>query len=775
MLRGPRSEHRDRLLRSALALVVAGTVFLAWQAGSPGPLPDEQSAPAWNLSLPAAADEARSVEPADAQERLTHAQRLLRAGDGTRAAGWLAPLIGASPPDLDAAARLLLGRALLTGGHARAALDILSDLQRRYPDSLAADRAGYYSCVAWDALGDHRRAADACRRFADRHPEIGVYLEIKAVANLRQAGELEEALALAEQAAARAPLERTAIAALEEIRAIAQQQGDHAAVVEVTSRLLELATLPMYRAELLYVRSTAQRALGQSSAVDGFLTVATTVPASPYAQAALTALDELGYGNAVSEEQRGLIAFFSGRYSIAIETFAKVLTVDPNNDLAWYYLGLSRLRAGDTEGAVVELTRLTEQVPASHYGPEALLTAGKLHEYDRRHAEARLTYQRLLDQFPGSAQASEALFRLGLLSYIEGDLTSAERLWRNTLMQDARPARAAFWLGKARAAAKDRTGAIEAWEKARALDPDGFYGLRASELLVSAGPPMASPATLDPRSLAASVQEEQELDRWFATIGSTRQASRARLLSDPGYQRLAALLELEMHTEAGWELDALITQYGQEPASLASLALLLSEQEEVALSYRAVRQLRSHLNATELPRALERLLYPLPFPEVLLPLAAEREVDPLLLAALIRQESAFEPRARSPADARGLTQVLPSTGKGIATALRRTGWSPDDLDRPVVSIEFGAYYLAQRLARYGNALFPALAAYNAGEGAVTAWIREIGLADPDLFVERIPYPETRHYVQQVSANYLKYQRLYRPSSPQGRPAAHELG
>jgi soluble lytic murein transglycosylase len=681
------------------------------------------------------------------------------------AAGLLGPLLGAPQPDLDATARLALGRALLTGGQARAALDILSDLQQLHPDSEVADRAIFYSGIAWEALGDHRSAADAFRSLAQRHPEIAAYLEIRAAANLRDADAFEEAVALAERAAAHAPTRRAAVAALEEIRAVAQQRGDHTAVINVTSRLLELATLPFYRAELLYTRSTAQRALGQPGAVEGFLAVVTNTPESPFAPAALSALDQLGHGDAVTAEQRGLISFFSGRYAEAIETFTQVLAVDPGNDLAWYYRALSRLRASDTEGAASELAELAEQLPASPFGPEALLTAGKLHEYAGRHAEAHLAYRRVADQFPGTPQAAEARFRIGLLAYAERDLAAATRLWSEAVVHDARPARVAFWLGKARAAIGDRHGAVEWWKAARRFDPDGFYGLRASELLASRSQPLVHTATIDPAPFITTPQEERELDSWFLAIGSNRQATRDRLVSEPGYQRLSALLELEMHVEAGWEFDALVSQLGSDPAALASLARLLSERGETALAYRAAVQLQSHLEASALPRVLMRCLYPLPFPEVLLPAASVWDVDPLLLAALIRQESAFDPRARSPADARGLTQVLPSTGQGIAAALRRSDWHPDDLYRPVVSIEFGAFYLSRRLAHYGNALYPALAAYNAGQNAVDGWVRGIGLADPDLFVERIPFPETREYVQRVYANYLNYQRLYRSLSP----------
>ncbi len=751
----------NRWLHFLLALVVLVSAFWAWLEGEPA---GQREPPLASPTATSAGPEAKAGS-LDPRERLARAQRLLQGGDSSGASSLLGPLLGAEDPNLDAAARLTLGRALLESGQAEAALDVLRELQSRHPSSEAADLAAFFTAVALERLGDRRQAANLFRASAVRHPEIRAYLELRAASSLKQAGDLNAAAALAERAAENAPIRRTVIAALEVIRASAQQRGDHASVVQVTSRLLDLATFRLYRAELLYVRATAQRALGQGEAADDFLEVVASAPDSPYAAPALAALDELGYRDAVLQEQRGLVYFNSGQYTAAIDAFSQALAINPGSDLAWYYRALARLRAGDTAGSAQELASLADQFPASPFGPQALLTAAKLHEHDRRFATARLAYQRLLDQFPGALQAAEARFRLGLLAYLDGDLAEAERRWREATVDADHPARASFWLGKALDAAENRDGAMAAWETARQRDPTGFYGLRASELLVGHRVVRAVPATLEPAAFEGTPSEDQELARWFTARGSDIEDARRQVEADPGYRRARELLALGLHIEAGWEVDVLLERYDGNPAALAALALLLGEQGESASSYRAAGRLQVASGATELPRALQRLLYPIPYPDLLLPMASARGIDPLLLAALIRQESAFEPQARSPADARGLTQVLPSTGQGIAAALGRSGWQPDDLFQPAVSIEFGAFYLAQRLARYENHLYPALAGYNAGDGNVRAWLHDFGLADPDLFLERIPFPETHDYVQRVYANYLNYQRLYRPVSP----------
>jgi soluble lytic murein transglycosylase len=113
---------------------------------------------------------------------------------------------------------------------------------------------------------------------------------------------------------------------------------------------------------------------------------------------------------------------------------------------------------------------------------------------------------------------------------------------------------------------------------------------------------------------------------------------------------------------------------------------------------------------------------------------------------------------------RGLAQILPTTGQIIAQRLGWAAWHPDYLFNPAVSIELGMAHLASELATYDGRVFPALAAYNAGDGAVDDWLSQPGSEDPDVFADQIPYPETRQYVERVYTNYARYQHLYRSES-----------
>jgi soluble lytic murein transglycosylase len=155
--------------------------------------------------------------------------------------------------------------------------------------------------------------------------------------------------------------------------------------------------------------------------------------------------------------------------------------------------------------------------------------------------------------------------------------------------------------------------------------------------------------------------------------------------------------------------------------------------------------------------AVERLLQPLLHADLVRREARARDVDPALAAALIKQESNFTADAVSPAGARGLMQVMPATGGML---WRGPGaWNPARLFDPAVNVALGMRHLADGLRGWPDVTY-ALAAYNAGAGRVRRWRQERGAGDPELFVEQIPFEETRDYVRIVLANRAAYRALY---------------
>jgi soluble lytic murein transglycosylase len=156
---------------------------------------------------------------------------------------------------------------------------------------------------------------------------------------------------------------------------------------------------------------------------------------------------------------------------------------------------------------------------------------------------------------------------------------------------------------------------------------------------------------------------------------------------------------------------------------------------------------------------LLRIIYPFPHRAELERAASRTGVDPFLVAGLIRQESLWNTLAVSPAGAVGLMQVLPSTARGMTARAGVNRWSADALRDPGINLRFGTLFLAEQIRRWGS-LEQALAAYNAGPTRVSQWRSHPEARDPELFVERIPFAETRHYVPTVLTNAEIYRLLY---------------
>ncbi|MGB5709934.1 MAG: transglycosylase SLT domain-containing protein [Waterburya sp.] len=152
-------------------------------------------------------------------------------------------------------------------------------------------------------------------------------------------------------------------------------------------------------------------------------------------------------------------------------------------------------------------------------------------------------------------------------------------------------------------------------------------------------------------------------------------------------------------------------------------------------------------------------LYPFPYEQTILKWSKQRQLNPLLVTSLIRQESRFEPEIKSSAGALGLMQVMPPTAESAA---RNIGLSSYSLSKPEDNVNIGTYYLDFTHKKYGNNSMLAVASYNAGPNAVAKWVSRYGLQDADEFVEKIPYRETKGYVESVFENYWNYMLVYNP-------------
>jgi soluble lytic murein transglycosylase len=219
---------------------------------------------------------------------------------------------------------------------------------------------------------------------------------------------------------------------------------------------------------------------------------------------------------------------------------------------------------------------------------------------------------------------------------------------------------------------------------------------------------------------------------------------------------------LDQRQEAEDEFLAALSESASDSWVLYRLARSFQDLGLTHLAARAAGRLlaRSDAPLVEAPRPLLELAYPLAYTPLVETAGRENGVSPLVLLALIRQESLYDPQAVSVAGALGLTQVIPATATDIAAKLGRPDFTPADLLDPSLNIEFGASYLGDQLRFFDGDLYLALAAYNGGPGNAIGWSDDPSAVDPDFLVEAVDLDETRSYLELVLANYAVYRFLY---------------
>ncbi len=403
--------------------------------------------------------------------------------------------------------------------------------------------------------------------------------------------------------------------------------------------------------------------------------------------------------------------------------------------------------AFDDDGFYLQSVPLYDAVAAMPeagvFAHRARYWAARALESAEHYGEAVLRYDAVARE-TGGEFAGEAAFRSGFARLRAGDATGAIAAWRAA---GAEEARTRYWLGRALEGEGDAEGAQRAYLDALAAEPRSFHGREARRALaLDVGgdgrydSPLAPPPPIDWEALAA----------WLA---ARRPGELRETISE------AADLALVGLGGRAAEAVALAAARTSDPWELLSLARTATEAGLPEQTWAIAERLQEILGISNeaLPDELARLKYPLAYGALLEEHGRANGLDPLLLAALIHQESRWDAEAVSIAAALGLTQVIPPTAAWIAERLGRD-ITLGELFRPATAIEFGAYYLGVQVREFGD-VHQALAAYNGGPMNVERWAAAAPWPPAD-FVEAIVFQETRHYVQLVMEHYAWYRALY---------------
>lgn len=248
-------------------------------------------------------------------------------------------------------------------------------------------------------------------------------------------------------------------------------------------------------------------------------------------------------------------------------------------------------------------------------------------------------------------------------------------------------------------------------------------------------------------------------------------------VDDPRFAIVDELLEIGLNRAAAREMKVVAAKYADNPGVQFLLAdVYVRGGEPFKANGVLQRQFRSFIRhgGTNIPQRFWQILYPLAYWETIRSEAARRNLDPYLVASIIRQESGFEPTTVSNAGAVGLMQIMPAEASRIGANGGLGEITRDDLFDPFKNIAVGAAEYAQKLALMNGNDTLAIASYNAGEAAVETWLQRTPFTDPDVFIESIPYAETRLYVKTVTRNRSEYRRIYE-SLKQAHSTASRFG
>ena len=417
-----------------------------------------------------------------------------------------------------------------------------------------------------------------------------------------------------------------------------------------------------------------------------------------------------------------------------------------------YYLGecSRRLkRAGEFRARVEELAK---RFPKSEWYHEALFSLGNFYLLENSHGEYRNYYDRAAREFPNGKYSALAHWKVCWRAYLDRDPRARALLEQQVTKFPGsdQAATAMFWLG--RLAEKDRNPRLARAYYAAIIKhyPLYYYALQARNRLDEIGPAPAQASGPALASLSA-LPRPRSLDPSL-TPGNRKIVHRGRLLDGMGLSDLAAS---ELRT----------ADYRKPDGYLVGLELFRQAAGRGDFHY-GLRMMKRYgfgylrLGLDEVSREFWEALFPLPWGDELHSRASLHGIDPYLVAGLIRQESEFDPNARSHAGALGLMQIMPATGRSLA---RKAGIARHDtqhLFNPERSLSLGTLHFREVLDRFGGDLIHTLAGYNAGESRVGQWVLRENFEEPAEFVESIPFTETRGYVQSVLRNAEVYRRLY---------------
>ena len=706
-------------------------------------------------------------------------------------------------------AQLGKGVTLIRVGRFQEAVEALDLFITSYPDHDRLGQGFFHRAQAQEALGRVGEAAQDYQQYLIHRPGlIDTYVQELRGDALKADGDHSAAVAVYKDAL-QAPQLSDGLEIEIKIAQTYASMGDYIMALSKYSEIYDRTISDYTKARMDYLRGQAYTALGQIDQAHAlYLHAVENYHRSDYSYLGLVALVQAGVQ--VNELDRGMVDYFAEQYGVALAAFNRYLTTYPveHDGMVHYYKGLTLRELDRYEDAVNEWDLLIDDHPGDHYwdqgweqkaytqwaylgqydqavqtlmdfvaaipdhdrASEFLYDAARARERAGQLEQAAQLWDRLGTDYPDSEWTFRGLFLSGIARYRLSDFKGSQAALQRGLEVAVEPSdRAAvyLWIGKLHRAQGEEESAQAAWRIAMEADPNGYYAIRAEDLLAGREPFRPLGVFNFDVDLEVERQEAEEWMRATFPITGPEPLSEldSRLVNDPRMVRGGEFWRLGLYNQARLEFESLRDEYENDAETTYRLMHYFLDLGLYRSAIIAAWQV-IHLGGIDYatieasPIYLCYIRFAPYFGELILPAALDRGLDGLFLLSVARQESLFESFAISYAGARGLMQVIPSTGQDIFNEL---GWPPgytdDDLYRPVVSVRMGSYYLATQRDRFDSDLYASLAAYNAGPGAAIIW-KELAPEDPDLFLEVIRYDQTRNYIRTIYWAYSNYCNLY---------------
>jgi len=416
-----------------------------------------------------------------------------------------------------------------------------------------------------------------------------------------------------------------------------------------------------------------------------------------------------------------------------------------------YLTGEAARASDDDDGFLNILGQLRQQAPNSRWLEQGLLSAGNIYLLRRDYDRAIDSYRELQQRFPRSGRAAYAHWKAAWLTLRQGRKEEAKKQFEEqiALYPGANEIPAAlYWRGRLAEDDGENGRARAYFQKLSDRFRNYYYADLARQEL---------------KKLPAAASVEDALLEKIPGIDVDQRVLEGDTPSDDLRVQKAKLLSNgALVDQAARELQAAAGDGESSPWVAPETARIFQENELYNRGIEVVKHAVPNYFAMDipaLPRAYWEALFPRPYWTDLKRFSTRNELDPYLVASLIRQESEFNPGAVSNKNAVGLMQLLPKTGKLVAKEEKLRHFKANSLLTPGVNLQLGTKYFRTMVDKFGSFEY-ALAAYNAGDDRVKDWLSAGNFRDPQEFVESIPFTETREYVQAILRNASVYRQLY---------------